>query len=127
VPIADWCILIAALMPFAFTAIAKFSDGARGFDNRQVRVFQSSLTGFRARAHWAHLNSFEAFPPFAAGVIVAQMQQVAPAQVDGLAIAFIVLRVLYGVCYLANQATLRSVVWFLALLCVVALFVLAGM
>jgi uncharacterized MAPEG superfamily protein len=127
VPIADWCILIAALMPFAFTAIAKFSDGASGFDNRQVRVFQASLTGFRARAHWAHLNSLEAFAPFAAAVIVAQMQQVPPAQVDGLAVAFIVMRVLYGVAYLANQALLRSAVWFLGLLCVVGLFVLAGM
>jgi uncharacterized MAPEG superfamily protein len=118
--IAYWCVLIAALLPFLFTAIAKI--GARRFNNRRVRDFQQELEGWRRRAHWAHQNSFEAFPPFAAAVIIAHLTGGAQTQVDALAIAFILLRLAYGGLYIADQATLRSLVWFGALICVVALF-----
>lgn len=117
---AYWCVLIAALLPFLFTGIAKV--GARGFNNRRVRDFQLQLSGWRQRAHWAHQNSFEAFPAFAAAVIVAHLSGGAQTQIDALAIAFILLRLAYGGLYIADQATLRSLVWFGALICVVALF-----
>jgi len=39
-------------------------------------------------------------------------------------IAYIVLRVLYGICYLANLATLRSVIWMLSLLCPICLLIM---
>ena len=121
---ATWCILAAGLMPYLFTVVAKVS-GDR-YNNRDPRAWQSRLAGLPARAHAAHLNSFEAFPLFAAAVIVAQLAQVPQARVDGLALAFIALRLGYGVCYLANWATLRSLVWALAFACVIALFVVAA-
>jgi uncharacterized MAPEG superfamily protein len=114
------CVLIAGLMPFLFTGIAK--AGARGFDNRRTRDFQAGLTGWRQRAHWAHQNSFEAFPLFAAAVIIAHQTGGEQTQVDALAIAFILLRLAYGGLYIADQATLRSLVWFGALICCIALF-----
>jgi len=120
--IAYLCVLIAALLPLVFTGIAKFSG--RGFDNRAPRDFQSKLTGFAARAHWAHLNSLEAFPPFAAAVLVAVQRGAPQAGIDQYALAFILFRVLYGACYLANQATLRSLAWIGGLGCVVLLFLL---
>lgn len=119
--VSYWCVLVAALLPFVFTAIAK-AIGRREFSNRAPRVFQSKLTGMAARAHWAHLNSFEAFPPFAAGVMIAQQLGAAQSRIDTLAIAFVVLRIGYGICYLADQATLRSLVWAAAFACTVALF-----
>jgi uncharacterized MAPEG superfamily protein len=119
--IAYWCVLVAALLPFAFTGIAKFSGP--GFNNKRPREFQAKLEGYRARAHWAHLNSIEAFPPFAAAVIIAQQLHVAQGRVDALALAFIACRVLYGALYMANLATLRSIVWAIGLGCVIALFV----
>jgi uncharacterized MAPEG superfamily protein len=122
--IAYWCVLAAALLPFLFTGIAKFSGP--GFTNRRPRDFQQNLEGFRKRAHWAHLNSFEAFPPFAAGVIIAQQLQAPQASVDGLALAFIGLRLAYGVAYIVDRPTLRSLIWMGALGCVVALFVVAA-
>lgn len=126
--IALWCILVAALMPLVFTAVAKFGHEA-GIHrlNRQPRVFQADLTGFRARAHWAHLNSIEAFPPFAAAVLTAQMLQAPQGRVDLLAVLFILLRVLYGVFYLSDRAPLRSLTWFLGLACVIGLFVVAAL
>lgn len=120
---AYWCVLAAGLMPYLFTAISKAS-GER-YNNHDPRAWQSRLSGLPARAHAAHLNSFEAFPLFAAAVIVAQLAQATQARIDGLALAFIALRLGYGVCYLAGWATLRSVVWLLAFGCCVALFFIA--
>ncbi len=121
---AYWCVLAAGLMPYLFTAISKAS-GER-YNNRDPRAWQSRLAGLPARAHAAHLNSFEAFPLFAAAVIVAQLAQATQTRIDGLALAFIALRLGYGVCYLAGWATLRSLVWVLAFGCCVALFVIAA-
>ena len=122
--IAYWCVLVAALLPFAFTLVAK-TKGEK-FSNRRPREWQAQLTGLPQRAHAAHLNSFEAFPPFAAAVIIAHQLSAPQAMVDGLALAFIVLRILYGILYIADKPSARSVVWFFALLCVVALFVVAA-
>ena len=117
---AYWCVLIAALMPFVFAGIAKWSPG---FDNAKPRVYLAALDGFRQRAHWTQLNSFEMFPMFAAGVLVAQQVGVSQGTIDALAIAYVLARALYGAMYLADWATARSVVWLVALGCVVGLFV----
>lgn len=121
---AYWCVLIAALLPIFFTGIAKFSGP--GFRNDTPRDFQAGLTGMRQRAHWAHINSFEAFPPFAAAVIIAHQLHADQGWIDGLAIGFIVARLVYGFLYMANWPSLRSVVWTIALGCTVALFVIAA-
>jgi uncharacterized MAPEG superfamily protein len=118
--IAYWCVLIAAFLPLLFTGFAKASG--KGFNNNTPRAFQERLEGFRQRAHWAHLNSFEAFPPFAAAVIIAHQLQFAQGRLDQLAMAFIALRLVYGALYIADQATLRSLVWAGALACWVAMF-----
>lgn len=124
---ALWCILAAALLPLIFTLIAKYGHeaGIRRL-NRQPRVFQAELTGYRARAHWAHLNTMEAFPPFAAAVLVAQWVHAPQGQIDLLAGLFIALRLIYGAFYLADMPPFRSLSWFLALGCVIGLFVVAA-
>lgn len=122
--IANWCVLVAALLPFVFTGLAKFS-GLK-YNNKRPREFQAQLTGWRLRAHWAHLNSFEAFPIFAAGVLIAQQAGADQGRVDLLAMAYIGARLVYGAMYLANLAPLRSVVWAIALGLNIALFVAAA-
>lgn len=127
--LADTCLLVACLLPIACAGLAKsrgFGKPRRegGFDNHQPRQWLAQLQGWQARAHAAQLNSFEALPVFIAGVLVAQRLNAAQATVDGLALAFIVLRIGYIGAYLADRANLRSVLWLLALLCCVALFFL---
>jgi uncharacterized MAPEG superfamily protein len=118
---AFYCVLIAAFLPILFTGIAKFSG--KGFNNRKVRDFQGTLTGMRLRAHWAHLNSFEAFPPFAAAVVIAHLSHNgANPTINQLSLAFIALRLIYGALYIADQASLRSVVWLAAVCCWVAMY-----
>jgi len=120
---AYWCVLIAAYLPLAWTGIAKFGAGGKDFDNAAPRVMLARLEGWRARANWAQLNGFEAFPPFAAAVIIAHLTAVPQARIDLLAMGFIAARIVYGFLYLANLATLRSIAWLAGVGCIIALFV----
>ncbi|MDY6943118.1 MAG: MAPEG family protein [Pseudomonadota bacterium] len=123
--VAYWCVLIAAIMPLLGSTVAK--AGAAGFDNRSVRPFLESQQGWRLRANWAQQNAYEAFPPFAAAVIIAHLTGgAAQATIDGWALAFVALRTLYMAMYILNAATLRSLVWTAAFACIIGLFVSAA-
>ena len=117
------CMLIAGILPIASAAIAK--AGRRDYDNRDPRAWLSRLEGHRARANAAQANAWEAFPFFAIGVLAAYVMQVPPERIDALALAFIVLRVIYLGLYIADQALMRSVVWIAAWGVCVALYVSA--
>jgi len=118
------CVLIAGLLPYVWTAVAK-TLGPR-YNNRRVREWQAQLTGPALRAHYAHLNAFEAFPFFAAAVLAAVITHADAARVAMLSIAFIVARVLHGLAYLADIAWARSLVWFAGLACTIATLSLAA-
>ena len=117
------CVLIAGLMPYLWTSVAK-AAGPR-YDNRDVRSWQARLSGLPHRATAAHLNSFEAFPFFASAVLAALLTGADPERVMQLSVAFVALRLAYGVVYLLNFAALRSLVWFAGLACVVAIWMAA--
>lgn len=117
-------LMIAGSMPFLLTLISKAGAFSKE-DNRQTRLWQSQLTGWRQRAYWAHQNAFEAFPLFAAAVLAHHMA--APHNELGpiAAWAYIATRVAYAACYIADVAALRSLVWFAGLGCIFTLFVTA--
>ena len=117
------CLLIAGLLPVICAGIAK--AGAKGYDNHDPRAWMAQLTGRRARADAAQANSFEAFPFFAAGILLALQAGVDTARIDALATIFVLARVVYIACYLNDRASLRSLFWTLGYLCVLSLFVLA--
>lgn len=125
---AYWCVLIGAFMPLLWTATAKFGGSKKmAFgQNAAPREFLETVQGVQKRAHWAQQNSFEAFPAFAAAVIISHLAGNAQSTIDMLAMAWVGIRLAYGVCYLADWATLRSVVWGAGVACVVALFVTAA-
>ena len=123
---AYWCILIAALLPYVWVAFAK--TGAAGYNNRNPRAWASKSEDYLVqRAHAAHLNAFEAFAPFAAGVVLAQLAGVAAPTINLLAGVFIAFRVLHGVFYIADKPLLRSLAWLGGIVCPVALMVLAAL
>lgn len=121
--IALWCVLAAALMPYVFTFIAKFSGGR--YNNYEPRKFLAKLEGFRQRSNAAQMNSFEIFPFFAVAVLVALLSGGDTTEIDQLALIFIGSRVVYGICYIANLAILRSLVWFVGMTINVMLFTIA--
>ncbi|MEC7119217.1 MAG: MAPEG family protein [Pseudomonadota bacterium] len=127
VSVTIYCMLVACLLPFSFTLIAKIAGGFKPSDNQNPRLMLAKLpNGLAARAHAAQLNSFETLPVFLAAVLMAQYMIVPQAVINNLAIAYVLLRVLYGIAYLANWASFRSVIWFLGLACPILLFVSAA-
>ena len=121
--IALWCVLVAGLLPYVATMIAKSRPG---FDNANPRVWLQQQAGFPQRANAAQMNSFEALPLFAAAVIIATYLHAPQHTVNTLALGFILARVVYIGCYIANLSTLRSIVWFAGMACCIALFVVAA-
>jgi uncharacterized MAPEG superfamily protein len=118
--LAYWCVLIAGLLPYVATLTAKI--GGEQFDNRNPRDWLGAQSGFRRRANAAQLNGFEAFPLFAAGVVVAQLAGAQQSRIDALAVVFVLARMLYTGCYLADLATPRSLAWFVGIGSAVGLF-----
>ena len=121
--LAYWMILVAALLPYCATGYFKFAGGGgKTYNNHAPRARVDELPPGRRRAYWAQLNAFEAFPPFAAGVIVAHLTGGPQGWVDALAVAFVVLRLAYTLLYIRDKPSARSLVWFAGLLCVIGLF-----
>ena len=114
--IAKWCVLAACLLPVVTVGLAKASTArvsrkTGGYDNNSPRQWADKLTGWQQRACAAQANGFEALPLFIAGVLFAQMAQADQARIDLLALSFVGLRVAYVVAYLANQGTVRTLIW----------------
>ena len=77
------------------------SRGSRkngGYDNNNPRQWEDKLQGWKQRAVAAQNNGFEALPLFAAAVLMAQQAHADQARIDQLALAFIVVRLVYVAC-----------------------------
>ena len=121
--IAFWCVLIAGCLPLVAVGIAKWD---KRYDNNAPRDWLARQEGAKKRAYASHLNSFEAFPFFAAAVIVATIAKAPASLVDGIAVLFIAARIIYIWCYITDKASLRSLVWMVGFGATVALFIVAG-
>lgn len=118
-----WCIVAAWFLVYlSKVPVVAAMARAGGYDNHHPRAQQTQLTGWGARALASHLNGFEAFAPFAVAVLIAHVAGAPAAVVDGLAITFVMARVLYVACYLADWSTLRSTVWSIGFLATFGLF-----
>jgi uncharacterized MAPEG superfamily protein len=123
--VALWCVLIAALLPYVATGVAKFSNGER-YDNRDPRAFLDRQTGMARRADNAQKNGFEAFPFFAVAVLVAEWLNAPQERVDILAVVFIAARLAYLGFYLADWHGARSIAWLIGIVACATLFVLGA-
>ncbi len=121
--LAYWAVFAAGLLPLATVFVAK---AQRNYNNADPRTWLEKQEGFRRRADFAHRNHFEAFPFFAAAVLIAQQVQVAQASIDQMALLFIAARIVYTGFYLADLALLRSLAWFVGHGAIAALFIMAG-
>lgn len=120
-PLAYWCVLVAALLPVFIVVFAKAGGGG---DNHHPRDDVERLPPVNRRAYAAHLNAYENFPFFAAAVIVAKTQGAPIGTLNVLAVTYIVLRVVHAALYIADQASLRSLLFGVAWLINIAIFVL---
>jgi uncharacterized MAPEG superfamily protein len=117
---AYWCVLVAALLPYMCSYIAKIGAfGAR--DNATPREWALKQSGWRARANAAQANSFEGLPFFFAAVVIAHQLGAAQGRIDMLAAAYVVLRLVFIALYVGGASTARSAVWALGFLVNVAI------
>lgn len=124
--IAFTCVLIAIVLPQIWGALAKknlIKDGT--YDNNASRAQLAHLQGASQRAKWAEQNSYETLPAFIAAVIIAHLAGASQGVMDLLAVVYVVARVLYGICYLRDWASARSLVWLVSFLAIIGLFVVA--
>ena len=117
-PVAYWCVLIAALLPFVWVGVAKWGSHYNNANPRDLTAYE----GFRRRAVDAHLNAFEALPFFIGAVALALQFGGRGALLDLLTIVWILLRIGHGVAYLKDRPSTRSIVWVVALAVNIAIF-----
>jgi uncharacterized MAPEG superfamily protein len=116
--IAYWSVFIAALLPYLSVGAVKLGGG---INNRGPRESFDRLEGWRRRVEWAHRNHFEAFAPFAAAVVIAVQAGVPSGRIDLLAGLFIAVRIAYTFAYALDLAVLRSALWAVGYIAVLAL------
>ncbi len=117
--IGYWSVLAMIIFPYIFTAIAKSN---KNFNNHEPREYLSKLEGWRKRAHFVQLNSFEIAPAFGIAVIIAHLTHTVQPTIDKIAIVFVVSRIIYAICYLNDLALLRTLFWTIGFACVISLF-----
>jgi uncharacterized MAPEG superfamily protein len=116
-----WCVMIAAVLPYVPFGLV------RGLDPKNPRLGAKTLTGLPARAHAAHLNAFEAFPPFAAAAIISYLSLGVNMWTNVLAVLFIVARLAHMGFYLADMQPARSAAWTAGMVVVLAMFLHAAL
>jgi uncharacterized MAPEG superfamily protein len=120
-PLAYWCVLIAALLPYP---LAKYAKSGAASDNRYPREDYDNLPPKHRRAYATHLNALESFSFFAVAVVIAVTMGAPVYTVNALAALYILLRVAHGLLYVFNKPPLRSAVFAAVMAVNVAIFVL---
>lgn len=123
-----WCLLIGIAIPYLLAGVGGYFRGRdpAGFDNRNPREQAKGLTGAGARAYAAQQNAWEALAVFTAAVLTAHALGADPGMSANLAMAWVVFRTAHAVCYLADLATLRSLMFMGGMAAAIWLFVLGA-
>ena len=117
------CVFLAFVLPVLWAHVARYPYF--NFDIRSPRAWAESQTGWPQRAMWAQANAWESFAPFAAAVLVAHYLKADQSLVGWLAGAFVILRVLHGLFYLADKPVLRSLAWWASFAATTGIFIVA--
>ncbi len=121
--IAEWMIFSSVIL-FLLTIAPVKAVGYKTFDNSNPRdpIFYKSRIA--ARALGAHLNGIETFPFFAIAVLLAEFRHLPQSRVDNLAVAFVVIRLLFVFAYLSDRSTIRTLLWNLGFAVNTAIFLM---
>ena len=121
--VAEWCVFASLMLTLLSIASVKWLRFGR-FDNSRPRdpaFYESPLA---ARALGAHQNGIEAFPFFAAAVLLAEFRACPQNLINELAVLFVIVRVAYVFTYVGNRPTLRSILWSIGFAINIAIFFL---
>ena len=120
--VAEYCVF-ACVALYLLTIVPVKWIGFRDYDNSKPRdpafFYKDAI---RARALAAHQNGIEAFPFFAAAVLLAEFRAAPQNLINELAVLFLIVRIAYVFTYLGNRPTLRSILWIIGFAINVAIF-----
>ncbi len=121
-----WCLVVAVVIPYVLAGVGGYLRVKQfgTLDNRNPREQAQQATGAAARAVAAQQNAWEALAVFTAAVVSAFVTEANPATASTLALAWVGFRVLHAAFYLADLATLRSLVFIGGMVCAIWLLVL---
>jgi uncharacterized MAPEG superfamily protein len=119
--IAEWCVFASLMLYLLSIASVKWIRFRR-FDNSRPRDPAFYEDPIAARALGAHQNGIEAFPFFAAAILLAEFRACPQRLIDELAILFVIVRIAYVLTYLGDRPTLRSILWGLGFAINIAIF-----
>ena len=126
--IAFWTLLFAIMLPWLMALIKKTPSSLHGkYNNRAPRAGEQNLQGVSQRVSWAEQNSYEILPGYIAAIIVSYLVGAEQYCIDIFALIFIGSRMLYCLCYIKDWPSLRSAVWVVGLLCIIAIFVTSAL
>ena len=121
--VAEFCIFgVVAIYLLTIVSVKWTSFGH--YDNSKPRDPAFYEDALRARALGAHQNGIEAFPFFAAAVLLAEYRGAPQYLINELAVLFVIVRVAYVLTYVGNRPRLRSILWNIGFVINVGIFFL---
>ena len=124
--VAEWCIFASLMLALLSIASVKWFRFGR-FDNSKPRDPAFYEDPIATRALGAHQNGIEAFPFFAAAVLLAEFRACPQNLINELAILFVIVRIAYVFTYIGNRQTLRSILWSIGFAINIAIFFLPAL
>jgi uncharacterized MAPEG superfamily protein len=121
--VAEYCVF-ACVALYLLTIVPVKWIGFRDYDNSRPRNPAFYQDAIRARALGAHQNGIEAFPFFAAAVLLAEFRAAPQNLINELAVLFLIVRIAYVFTYLGNRSRLRSILWNIGFVINIAIFFL---
>jgi uncharacterized MAPEG superfamily protein len=119
--VAEWCVF-GTVMLYLLTIVPIKWIGFRRYDNARPRDPAFYDEPLRARALGAHQNGIEAFPFFAAAVLLAEFRAAPQNLINELAVLFLIVRIAYVLTYIGDRPRLRSILWNVGFLINIAIF-----
>src|ERR1700752_5016044 len=121
--VAEYCIF-ACVAIYLLTIVSVKRSGSGEYDNAKPRDPAFYEDALRARALGAHQNGIEAFPFFAAAVLLAEFREAPQNLINELAVLFLIVRIAYVFTYLGDRPRLRSILWNIGFAINIAIFFL---
>lgn len=116
--------VVLTYLPFLVVGFARMQVG---YDLSAPRAMFERLPPYAQRATWAHQNSFEALIIFSVAALMAYMTGVESNLAGGVAIAFLVARLLYSIFYILDLPLARSFMFAIGTVSSATLFILSLM
>ncbi|NJR50841.1 MAG: MAPEG family protein [Leptolyngbyaceae cyanobacterium CSU_1_3] len=114
-------------LPFSVVGLARVQAGYNKEMMAAPRAALEKLPPFGQRATWAHENSWESFILFSVAALMAYVTNQTSEMAAWLAIAYLVVRLLYSAAYIFNIPALRSLMFASGSYCIGSLIVMSVM